>query len=1008
MGLGAWARWRARRVRPSRTRSCPLALERLEGRRLLAASVLSVDSPQVIEGDDGTNFLGFTVTLEPPSVEFTVRVDYTTADGTARAGDDYEARSGTLVFLPDDFQAVVLVPIHTDRAYERDETLRLVLSNPVHAVIGEGEGVGTIRNDDPAPALSVSPQAASVSEGDPSGQAVFLVRRTSAAPSEIPATVHYTTVDGTAAAGRDFQATAGTLTFQAGEDVKTVAVPLIANTVNQPDRSFSLRLSDPVDGTIETGEATVTIADDDPAGTLRLGPDLVVREADGTATVRVFRDGGTASGVTVRFATADGTALAGSDYLPVGGTLTFDADVVEQSITIPIRRDFLIEPVEAFTLVLSDPGGGAQLGSSTVATITIMDSDALVVVNTNDGGPGSLRDAILTANAMPGQDIILFDIPGAGPHTIRPGSPLPAITDGVEVAGDTQPGFAGSPLIVLDGAEAGPTTNGLLILAGPTVVRGLEIVRFGSSAVWIQGGSGNGIFGNILGRPGQGNGQDGLTVVDSSGNQIGAPSPARTIAPGNVISGNGQYGLRLVGVGSRENRIAGNRIGTDLDGRAAQGNGAGGILLDGAPGNQIGADSANNGNIISANGGPGLQIAGASASGNLVQGNRIGTDASGTARLGNLFDGIFLDDAPGNTIGGTTAVAGNLISANGNVGLRIAGTSAAGNLVLGNRIGTNATGNGRLGNVYDGVFVHSGASNNTIGGTAPGAGNLISGNGSVGIQVFMPETHGNVILANRIGTNAAGDRAVPNGRDGVFINESPGNTIGLPGAGNLISGNGSVGLQLFGGGTSGNIVQGNRIGTNASGAPRLGNGYGLFLNAAPNNQIGGPGPARNLIAGNRFGNVIRDNGQGGPVVLARTVGLSGDQVTSLTVTFSRAMDPSRTNDVRGYRLSLAGASRGLSTRTIGITRAIYDSFQRAVVLTLDRAIPVGTRLRLTISGRPPRGLTDSANRLLDGNGDGRPGGDAILSVDTAVAHALVRTGRTGGRSVGGPLALRGR
>jgi titin len=161
-----------------------------------------------------------------------------------------------------------------------------------------------------------------------------------------------------------------------------------------------------------------------------------------------------------------------------------------------------------------------------------------------------------------------------------------------------------------------------------------------------------------------------------------------------------------------------------------------------------------------------------------------------------------------------------------------------------------------VGNTYDGVFIYGGANHNIIGGTAAGAGNLISGNGAVGVQLFNPTTSANVVAGNRIGTDVTGLAAVPNLSDGVFVNNAGGNSIGLPGTGNLISGNRGSGVQLFSAGANGNAVQGNQIGTDALGRPTLGNAVGIFLDASGPNTIGGVGPAANVVAGNVNGQIV--------------------------------------------------------------------------------------------------------------------------------------------------------
>jgi CSLREA domain-containing protein len=154
-------------------------------------------------------------------------------------------------------------------------------------------------------------------------------------------------------------------------------------------------------------------------------------------------------------------------------------------------------------------------------------------------------------------------------------------------------------------------------------------------------------------------------------------------------------------------------------------------------------------------------------SGNKVEGNFIGTDAPGTSDLGNSLSGVFIFDAPNNTIGGTTAAARNLISGNGQQGVNIGGAGATGNKVQGNFIGTNAAGTAALANSLNGVFI-SDVTNNTIGGTVAGARNLISGNTQAGVVVGSPVAKGNRILRNSIfsngglGIDLGGDGVTPN------------------------------------------------------------------------------------------------------------------------------------------------------------------------------------------------------------------------------------------------------
>lgn len=403
----------------------------------------------------------------------------------------------------------------------------------------------------------------------------------------------------------------------------------------------------------------------------------------------------------------------------------------------------------------------------------------------NDGsGQCTLRAAIEQANTTSQADLISFNIPGSGTPVIRPTRALPVITSPVTIDGTTQP----SGLVELNGARAGIAVDGLTIVSGQSVIRGLVIHRFDKNGIRIENGGGNIIEGNF--------------------------------------------------------------IGTDVTGTLASGNTFDGILIN-TPGNLIGGNIVAARNLISGNGSDGIEIATAAAVGNIIQGNHIGTNAAGTAVIPNAFHGVYINGAPVTTVGGTTPLARNLISGNWD-GIRITGMTAAGCIVQGNYIGTNATGSRVLGNSGAGVMIN-GVAGNLIGGPAPGLRNIISGNTAYGILLLNSGATGNRIQGNYIGTDAAGNVALSNGI-GIFVNNAPGNVLGgdMVGAGNLIAGNGD-GVRIAGSGAAGNYVQGNLIGTNATGMAALGNFQdGVVIQDAPGNLIGGVGSAvRNVISGNQ-------------------------------------------------------------------------------------------------------------------------------------------------------------
>jgi titin len=345
-----------------------------------------------------------------------------------------------------------------------------------------------------------------------------------------------------------------------------------------------------------------------------------------------------------------------------------------------------------------------------------------------------------------------------------------------------------------------------------------------------------------------------------------------TVRSRNVISGNSAEGV-YIHEGSTGNLVEGNYIGTQANGSGAFANGYDGVdLLDGASNNTVGGTATGAGNLISGNSMDGIFID-KDATADVVQGNKIGTDVNGTAAVANGADGIDLSGSSGDTVGGTAARAGNLISGNSSDGLLIT-DGGTGNLVQGNKIGTDTTGNVAVANGRDGVYIFDGASNNTVGGTAAGAGNLISGNSLSGILI-SDAGPGNLVQGNKVGTDAAGIAALGNALEGVDIVGASADTIGgtAAGAGNLISGNSFDGLLITDGAT-GNLVQGNQIGTKASGTASLANGHsGVDIDGASGNTVGGTAVgAGNLISGNGIDGILLDDAATGNLVQGNKVG----------------------------------------------------------------------------------------------------------------------------------------
>jgi parallel beta-helix repeat protein len=394
------------------------------------------------------------------------------------------------------------------------------------------------------------------------------------------------------------------------------------------------------------------------------------------------------------------------------------------------------------------------------------------VTNTSDSGAGSLRQAILDANAGAGPHTIAFDVPGSGVHAIVLVSDLPAIlfSGAVTVDGTTQSGYAGSPLIEITRSGSSP---GICFdfkgLTSPATIRGLAINGCGE-AIRFESNATNTVKACRIGTDASGTmalpNYVGINVVGLGATVVGGP----TAADRNIISSN-EYGIELSNVSPVAGvlTVQGNYLGVDASGTVAL-PGDWGIYGHG-PGAIVGGSGAGEGNVISGHNLRGIYLS--SSDNVVVQGNLIGTDATGTVGLGNGV-GVFVS-GDGATIGGTTPGAGNVISgSNGTSGEAAAGLrlSGMGALVAGNRIGTDVTGTLPIPNAGPGIWVQGPSGTpDLIGTTAPGGGNLIAYNGTdsngPGVLVDLGTTHatirGNSIHDNvNLGVNLGNDGATPN------------------------------------------------------------------------------------------------------------------------------------------------------------------------------------------------------------------------------------------------------
>ena len=337
---------------------------------------LSIGDAAVQEGGTAQ----FEVTLRPAS-EQTVTVNFETADGTAKAGSDYTETSGTLTFTAGQPTKTISVSTVDDDAQESDERFMVTLRNPDGATLDDHTGEGTIRDNDDddgggrTPELSIGDAA--VQEG---GTAQFEVTLRPA--SEQTVTVNFETADGTAKAGSDYTETSGTLTFTAGQPTKTISVSTVDDDAQESDERFMVTLRNPDGATLDdhTGEGTIRDNDDGGGGslpTLSVG-DAAVVEGD-TATFRVTLSAASENVVTVSYKTKDGTAVAGSDYTAMAGTLRFEPGDTTKTIRVPTVDDDTPEETEAFTVELSAPSGA-----------TVADGTGTGTISDDDGGSRSL------------------------------------------------------------------------------------------------------------------------------------------------------------------------------------------------------------------------------------------------------------------------------------------------------------------------------------------------------------------------------------------------------------------------------------------------------------------------------------------------------------------------------------------------------------------------------------------------------------------------------------------
>lgn len=632
------------------------------------------------------------------------------------------------------------------------------------------------------------------------------------------------------------------------------------------------------------------------------------------ASVTSSRTGYTSAALpvmTYRTAGSTGTAVAVTDF--VGGTNPAMADPGNGSPGATFSTSTFV-----YSAVLSGTAHAVTPVVVSSGNVTGLDVgfNFNTVVNTNNTGQGSLRQFIDNATLLGGdaslaqaglvtaKDNAVFMISNGtsaaglrstnnyftgGIATISPNPGLSTVSTPMVLDAQKQPGWSTTPIIELNGTSAGATQNGFTVTGGATIIRGFIINRFTN------------------------------------------------------------YGIYLLTAGA--DTVQGNYVGVNAAGTAASSNTLHGIFANNIPNNLIGGTTSAARNVVGGNN-YGVVIAGASATGNTISGNYVGLNAAGTAAIANSI-GIGVEGAAtGNTIGGTSTAARNVASGNTQMGVLLQNAGTSSNTVAGNYLGTNATGTAAVPNGTHGVSITNSATGNTVGGLTGTAGNLISGNTGKGIAIEGSTVSGNTVLGNLIGLNASGTTAIPNGSHGLYVLDSPSNTIGgtTAAARNVISGNTASGVYILGATATSNVVSGNYVGTNAAGTSAVANQVnGVWLEAAPNNTIGG------TTAG--AGNVISGNTNHGLWLFSTT---NGTQVQGNRIGTNAAGTAAVPNAVHG--LTFSG---GAKTNTVGGTTAS----SRNVISgnTLGGIVVLGA----TTTGNIIRGNSigaDSAGTAVIGNG----------------------------------------
>ncbi|MDC1135686.1 Calx-beta domain-containing protein [Alphaproteobacteria bacterium] len=326
--------------------------------------------------DETAGNITATVSLSAAS-SLNITANYSTADVSATAGSDYAASAGPLTFAPGDTSKTITIAIMSDSVDEINETFEIQLSNVVNAVASSSPGSITITDDDNEPSISISDNSTTDETAGATNLSVAL-----SAASEKTITIDYTTSDGTATAGSDYTAANGTITFAPGVSTQNIPVAILADTEDEDNETISVSLSNPSNVSINDGMGTLSITDDDLPPSVFIDDLTTINEAAVNQNIVVRLSSPSQKTVSVDYATSDGTAVAGADYVADNGTVTFNPGVTTQNVQIAILDDQLDEVNEAFNINLSNFNNASSGDNSSIVTIT--DDEGLPTLSAQD------------------------------------------------------------------------------------------------------------------------------------------------------------------------------------------------------------------------------------------------------------------------------------------------------------------------------------------------------------------------------------------------------------------------------------------------------------------------------------------------------------------------------------------------------------------------------------------------------------------------------------------------